>query len=192
MVDPYFTMLWSETIPVETWRDDAGRATRITMVAGAIGAATPPAPPPNSWAARPESDIAIWTLELEPGARLTLPAAKPGSNRVLYSFRGETITLADRRFETGHAIQVRADVPLTVENGKTPGELLMLQGRPIGEPVAQHGPFVMNTTAEIRQAMLDYQSTGFGGWPWKADAPVHRREEGRFAIHANGKRESPV
>lgn len=191
MVDPHFTMLWAETIPVETWRDDAGKASRVTMVAGAVGAKSP-TPPPKSWAARAESDVAIWTVEMEPGARLTLPAAKPGSNRVIYSFAGETLEVAGRRFETGHAIQVRADVPLPLVNGGTPGELLMLQGRPIGEPIAQHGPFVMNNPTEIRQAMLDYQATGFGGWPWKADGPVHAREQGRFAIHAGGRREQPV
>ena len=60
------------------------------------------------------------------------------------------------------------------------------QGRPIGEPVAQHGPFVMNTRAEIEQAIADYQRTRFGGWPWPSDDPVHAREEGRFAKHADG------
>ena len=62
----------------------------------------------------------------------------------------------------------------------------MLQGKPIGEPVARYGPFVMNTTAEIRQAMQDYQRTGFGGWPWDRDDPVHPREVGRFARHSDG------
>jgi hypothetical protein len=63
----------------------------------------------------------------------------------------------------------------------------MLQGRPIAEPVAQHGPFVMNTRAEIQRAMMDYQQTRFGGWPWQSDDPVHGREAGRFAKHADGK-----
>ncbi len=69
-------------------------------------------------------------------------------------------------------------------------EFLYLQGRPIAEPVVQYGPFVMNSAAEIQTAFLDYRRTQFGGWPWPSDEPVHPRAEGRFAVHANGKRET--
>lgn len=69
-------------------------------------------------------------------------------------------------------------------------ELLILQGKPIGEPVAQHGPFVMNTREEIQQAFADYRRTQFGGWPWPDDAMVFPRDKGRFAL-MNGKEERP-
>ena len=67
----------------------------------------------------------------------------------------------------------------------------MLQGRPIGEPVAQYGPFVMNDKAGIEQAFADYRATGFGGWPWPTDDPVHGRDAGRFARHPDGRAEAP-
>ncbi len=74
---------------------------------------------------------------------------------------------------------------LTASEGKV--EVLLMQGRPIGEPVAQYGPFVMNTRAELEQAFNDYRRTQFGGWPYAADDPVHPRERGRFARHADGR-----
>jgi hypothetical protein len=84
-------------------------------------------------------------------------------------------------------VEVRAQDALELVNGDQETELLMLQGRPIGEPVAQYGPFVMNTQAEIHQAFADYRRTEFGGWPWGASDPVHPRDTGRFARHADGR-----
>lgn len=68
----------------------------------------------------------------------------------------------------------------------------MLQGQPIGEPVVKHGPFVMTTKAEIHQAIRDYQTTRFGGWSWPSEEPVHARDAGRFARHANGTIDRPA
>ena len=78
-------------------------------------------------------------------------------------------------------------MPTLLQNGPEESEILLLQGRPIAEPVVQHGPFVMNSREEIVRAVQDYQRTRFGGWPWPSDDPVHPREAGRFAKHADGK-----
>ena len=73
-----------------------------------------------------------------------------------------------------------------IVNHGEPAEFLLLQGQPIGAPVFQMGPFVMNSAEELRTAVDDYRRTQFGGWPWSTRSPVHARSEGRFAIHADG------
>ena len=97
------------------------------------------------------------------------------------------MTVAGRDVPGPAATQVRADQPIALEANRGPVEILLLQGRPIGEPVAQYGPFVMNTRAELEQAFADYRRTLFGGWPWPENAPVHGRDAGRFAKHADGR-----
>ena len=185
MVDPHFTMLWDHAIPRVT-----APGVEVTVIAGAIGDAKPPATPPESWAARPTSEVAIWSIRLAPGASWTIPAASAGLNRVVYFFRGKAVTLGDRVLTSHAGAVVKSDAALPVRAGDDDVELLVLQGRPIGEPVVQYGPFVMNTPQEIQQAMLDYRRTQFGGWPWPTDDPVHPRERGRFAKHADGRVET--
>ena len=199
MVAPHFTMFWAEDIPRFTATDAEGRTTHVASVAGRIGPVQgapgeggPLAPPPDSWAAQPDADLAIWTIRMAPGARWTLPAASgAGTRRSLYFFKGQSVTIADQRV-AGHAVvEVRADAEVELVNGDTESEFLVLQGRPIGEPVVQYGPFVMNTQAEIAQTMQDYRRTQFGGWPWPDDAPVHGRDPARFAKHPDGREEKP-
>ncbi|MCU1277677.1 MAG: Pirin, partial [bacterium] len=150
-----------------------------------------PAPPPSSWAARADADVAIWTIKMAPGARWTLPAAARGTNRVLYFFVGSGLRAGGRAIPSRHAIELRADAEVALENGADAAELLLLQGRPIGEPVAAQGPFVMTTQAEIAEAFADYQRTQFGGWPFASSDPTHPRDAGRFARHADGRVERP-
>ena len=187
MVQPHFTMLWGQDIPTRTFRDGGGQTTEVTAIAGRLGDAPPPPPPPHSWAARPDADVAIWTIKMAPGARWTLPAAARGTNRTLYFFVGRELKMAGRPIPPYHGVELRGDAAVTLENGADESELLLLQGRPIAEPVVQYGPFVMSSRAEIQQAFNDYQRTQFGGWPWPSDDPVHAREEGRFARHADGR-----
>jgi hypothetical protein len=76
-----------------------------------------------------------------------------------------------------------------LSSGTEVAHVLILQGRPINEPVVQHGPFVMNSREEIQAAFQDYQRTQFGGWPWPQLDHVHERNVGRFALHADGRKE---
>jgi len=187
--EPHFAMFWNESIPRRTFNNVDGASTEVTIIAGAVDDAIAPKPPPHSWAAKPGSDVAIWSLVMSAGATWKLPPADAGVNRTLYFFEGDSLTVGGRAIEPGVGVRVRPDVALTLEAGSTKTEVLLLQGRPIGEPVVKHGPFVMNSRQEINQAMSDYRATGFGGWPWPDSAPVHARADGRFAIHADGRKE---
>ena len=200
MVAPHFTMFWAEDIPRFTAIDESGRPTEVACIAGrlasgdgASGATDPLSPPPDSWAAQADADVAIWTLKMAPGARWTLPdAAGKGTRRSIYFFKGDAVLVGGQQVSEHAAIELRADADVELVNGDaSTSEFLILQGRPIGEPVAQYGPFVMNTQAEIAQAMQDYRRTQFGGWPWDDDAPVHGRDPARFARHPDGREERP-
>jgi redox-sensitive bicupin YhaK (pirin superfamily) len=190
MVEPYFTMLWNEDIPRLTAKDDEGRTTEVTVIAGALAGLTPPPAPPSSWASRAEADLAIWHVVGEADARWTVPpAASEHTVRTMYVFEG-SLRIGDHEIEAATGAVLQSDVPVEITAGSAGAEVLVLQARPIGEPVVSHGPFVMNTRAEIEQAFTDYQRTGFGGWPWPTDDPVHPREAGRFARHADGRTET--
>lgn len=184
MVPAYFGMLWSEDIPVV----EPAPGVRVDTVAGPIDDQKPPSPPPDSWAARPDSDMAIWVIALEPGAEWEMPTAPAGINRALHCHAGGDIEVAGTHVGSGVGVRLRPEVPVTLANrGETVAKFLLLQGRPIGAPVFQMGPFVMNSPEELRQAVDDYRRTQFGPWPWDGPSPTHARDEGRFAIHVDGR-----
>jgi len=188
MVDPYFTMLWKHETPNIT-SDDGD--VDVTVIAGAVGNVEAITPPPNSWASRAEADVAIWHLRFDPGARWLLPPAQGAeTKRLLYAFAGSGLTIDGDSLDSGNGAMLETDTPLEVVAGDEGVECIILQGRPIGEPVARYGPFVMNTDDEIRQAFSDYQQTGFGGWPWPTPDPDHGRAKRRFARHADGRIET--
>jgi len=190
MVDPHFTMLWSEDIPMVAFTDANGRTVEATVIAGELAGATPPPPPPSSWASNPESDIGIWHLRFDPGAQWELPAASGDQTiRTLYVFDGSTLGVGGHTLPAGTGALVDATQALDLHAGDGGVEVLVLQGRPIGEPVARYGPFVMNTRAEIEQAFRDYEATRFGPWPWPASDPVHGNDKRRFARHGDGRDE---
>jgi redox-sensitive bicupin YhaK (pirin superfamily) len=182
LVPAYFGMLWSEEIPVAM----PGPGVSVDVIAGSVDGLRAPAPPPDSWAARPDTDLAIWLIRLDAGAQWDLPIAPASVNRMLHCFSGSDVRVATTNLGSGIGVRLRADSVTTVASCGEPAEFLLLQGRPIGAPVFQLGPFVMNSPEELRTAVADYRRTQFGGWPWSGPSPVHDRSAGRFAIHADG------
>jgi redox-sensitive bicupin YhaK (pirin superfamily) len=186
---PHYAMLWAEDIPVYTEKDKNGKLIEVRMIAGRIGSITAPDPAPDSWAADTENEVGIWLIKLQADAKWTIPSVSPEVNRSLYFYRGSVLNVAGIPLNPYHSVELLADQPVILESGTDDAFILLLQGQPINEPVAQHGPFVMNTTAEIHQAFSDYRQTQFGGWPWTRYDNVHPREKGRFAKYSDGREE---
>ena len=192
MCDPSFKMLWAENIPKIRRIDADGRVVEVVVIAGAFDETGPPTPPSDSWASKDSADVAVWHLHLDPGASLELPPTRSAETiRSLYVFDGEGVQIGDTHLgcDTGSVLRSTDAISLHSSGG---ADCLVLQGRPIGEPVVQQGPFVMNDEAGLRQTFIDYQRTGFGGWPWPVDGPVHAADRKRFAVHPDGLVEEPV
>lgn len=189
MVEPHFKMLWRESIPLYQHTDSNGKLTKIEVIAGKLGIHQAPAPPPDSWAADPANELGVWNIKMESGAGYELPAAGKGVKRTLYYYEGEGMSIDGQSIPKYHAVEVHSHLPALIQSGNSGASILVLQGKPIGEPVIQYGPFVMNTKAEINQAFEDYHRTKFGGWPWPKLDQVHDRSKSRFALHADGREE---
>ena len=189
-VEPHFKMLWKEVIPVVKVEDENGNATNIEVICGTLNGIKAPGPTPESWAANPENAVGIFTVKMQANAKWILPATKSGANRSIYFYKGSSIVIEGEIVKENHLVYLEAHEDTHIQNGKSEGFLLILEGKPIQEPVVQHGPFVMNSQQEIQQAFDDYRRTEFGGWPWNDREPVHPKDKGKFALHADGREEA--
>jgi len=189
MVDPHFKMLWKEEIPIVTHQDDANRTTTIDVIAGRINDTLAPIPTPNSWAATIENVVGVFTVKMDPEATWTLPKTSPNANRTIFYYTGESLEIEGRTIASDQMIRAVAGEDIVINNGGKESYLLILEGKPINEPVVKHGPFVMNTAEEIRETMQEYGKTQFGGWPWEETEVAHSKTKGRFALHSDGTEE---
>ena len=135
----------------------------VRVVAGAVGAHRGPG--------STHTPMTMAHVTLTPGAELDLPW-DPGYNALVYVLAGRGSVGSQRRpvttgqlvsFGRGRWLRLRADAAPGGPDGRL--EALVLGGRPIGEPVEHYGPFVMNTRAEIAQALEDYQRGRLGVIP---------------------------
>ena len=160
---------------------DAGALVRV--IAGEVGGHRGPG--------STHTPITLIHATVSPGARLQLPW-DPSFNALIYVLAGARRVGTEGRpvrdgqlvvFGRGDWFEVRGD---DLQDSRSPAlELLILGGRPIREPVAAYGPFVMNTKAELGQALEDFQAGLFGQIPPDAlmphvpdPAPIRTEETG--------------
>jgi redox-sensitive bicupin YhaK (pirin superfamily) len=113
----------------------------------------------------PVTNVATDPLYLD----ITLPAGvsasvpvEPEHNAFAYVFEGSaTIGAEAQAVDRGELAVLGLGDSVTVAGGSNGGRLILVAGRPLREPVAKYGPFVMNTPDEIRQAIADYQAGRF-------------------------------
>jgi redox-sensitive bicupin YhaK (pirin superfamily) len=181
MVEPHFKMLWHEDIPLIE-KDGV----TVKVIAGDWQDTQAPKPAPNSWAVESKNGVAIWNFHMDPDTTFTLPEIPSGTNRSLYFYEGDVCTVQNTEMNPNHGAELSADSVIVSNNGSKKAHFLLLQGKPINEPVAKYGPFVMNTDQEIQQAIDEYRLTQYGGWPWPYPDNVHARNKGRFAKYPDG------
>jgi len=189
MVEPDYKMLWADSIPLYKYKDSKGHSVSIRIIAGEFLGEHAPAPTPDSWAATDGNKVGIWLITLEPNAELILPPVELRVKRTIYFYEGSSVNIAGVDIPGCHSAITSPGHGVPIKNGPEESRFLVLQGKPIEQPVAQYGPFVMNTQQEIEQAFEDYRSTRFGGWPWDRSDPVHSSSQTRFARYSDGREE---
>ncbi|ULT72723.1 pirin family protein [Pseudomonas sp. BC42] len=105
--------------------------------------------------------IEVWDLRLQSGKYLELPL-QAGRNTALVVLRGTVQVNGRERVEQGQLALLERDGELISLQAGSDAIVLLLSGEPIDEPIVGHGPFVMNSEAQIHQAFIDYQSGRFG------------------------------
>lgn len=186
--EPGYKMFWNENIPRVVKESKNGAKATVRVLAGEFEGTQSLAPLPASWASERENHVEIWVVEMEPESEFTLPAISKSLNRVLYNYGEGDVEVADRELSSMYCAELKGDVEAVVKCGKVATKLLLLEGEPIGEPVAARGPFVLNTFEELSQAFIDYRDTEFGGWSWDRNDPINPKSAGRFASYLGGER----
>ena len=126
---------------------------RIRVIAGGFRGTTGPA--------RNFTPINLWDVRLDKDASLMLDLPD-GHNAAVAVLSGEVTVNGERRARDAQIVLLHPAGSLVQIKADRQAMLLVLTGEPIREPIAGYGPFVMNTQAEIRQAVSDFNSGRFG------------------------------
>jgi redox-sensitive bicupin YhaK (pirin superfamily) len=148
MIEPRYQEFAPEAIPETT----VGGA-RVRVIAGRVGDVEGPV---RAIATEP----VYLDVTLAPDAAFDA-ALPPGHAAFAYVFEGGAVEIGGQRVARGELAVLGAGDVARLKAGSEAGRLILLAGRPLGEPVAKYGPFVMNTQQQIREAVADFQAGRF-------------------------------
>ena len=152
MRPPRYQALLSRDIPQVSLPDGAGT---LRVIAGQYGSARGPA--------QTFTAVNVWDARLNQGAQLVLPLPA-GHNAAVVALSG-SLSVGGTALRSGQVAVLDRDGEGVALSASEDAKLLVLTGEPIDEPIVGHGPFVMNSQAEIIEAFRDFQSGRFGGIP---------------------------
>ncbi|MBY0515389.1 MAG: pirin family protein [Bacteriovoracaceae bacterium] len=187
MVAPDFKMLWAHKIP----KISKDPKVEVTLISGEYEGVKYYEAPKNSWASEAGNAVTILLVKLQSGGVFKMPKSAIQTNRSLYLFQGAGVSIDEKNITGKQALFLDESQELEVVALNGDAEFLFLEAKPIGEPVVQHGPFVMNTKQEIMQTFQDYQATHFGGWKWEREDMIHGAKIEKFAKYPDGRIERP-
>jgi quercetin 2,3-dioxygenase len=152
MAEPGYQHLARADIPEVALPDGAGR---VRVIAGEFDG--------RPGAARTFSPVDVWDVQLNAGHHAGVPLPT-GHTAAVVVLRGD-VAVNGERASGPELVLLDRDGDAVVIEAAGEATLLVLGGEPLGEPIAGHGPFVMNTEGEIRRAILDFNSGAFGRVP---------------------------
>ncbi|AEC18944.1 putative pirin-like protein [Pusillimonas sp. T7-7] len=150
MAAPGYQTLLNRDIPSVALSDEAGH---LRVIAGEYGSIRGPA--------QTFTPINVWDVRLKAASTATL-TARPGHTLALIVLHGTVLVNGQDVAREGQLVHMERTGDTVLLEANNDVILLWLSGEPIDEPVVGHGPFVMNTEAEIMQAYADFHSGQFG------------------------------
>ena len=184
IVPPYFQMLWEHEIPKLNLNGN-----EIELIYGSLEPLKQKKCPPDSWAAEVENELCVAHFKMNNETQLTIPSSENSVIKSIYLYEG-CLEINEQSIIEPHQIILDSSRTYTICS-KQKSKILLLQSKPINEPVAKYGPFVMNEQNEINQKINEFRLTFFGGWPWSKNDNVHSSGFNRFAKYPNGKTQKP-
>ena len=188
MVPADFKMLWANKIPKNT----KDKGVEVSLISGQYQGQIFYQAPKNSWAQDSANEVNILLVKMQADSQFKFPAAKNKTNRSLYFFEGQGLEVNGQSVTGKQALFLDSLQELVVSSRHDGTEFLLLEAKAIGEPIVQHGPFVMNSRQEIHQTIQDYQKTEFGGWKWPRQDMIHGPKIEKFAKYPGGRIETPT